>query len=102
MTDVSNALELDLDHGDVEVIQTKIPIPRLELRTRRGDISLTLPENASFELDGQTRQGEINNALGDAVKVDQEGHGGTIKGKIGNGPQIRLNTERGSLTVRKN
>jgi hypothetical protein len=99
---VSNALELDLDHGDVEVIQTKMPIPRLDLRTRRGDISLTLPENASFDLDGQTRQGDINNDLGDALKIEQEGRGGSIKGKVGNGPVVRLNTERGSLTVRKN
>jgi DUF4097 and DUF4098 domain-containing protein YvlB len=102
MTDVSNAVELDLDHGDVEVIQTKMPVPRLDLRTRKGDIALTLPEKASFDLDGQTRQGDINNDLGDALKVEQEGRGGTIKGKVGSGPVVRLNTERGSLTVRKN
>jgi len=102
MTDVASSLELDLDQGDVEVIQTKMPIPRLDLRTRKGNITLTLPENASFDLDGQTRQGDITNDLGDVLKVEQEGHGGTIKGKVGNGPVVRLNAERGSLTVRKN
>ncbi len=102
MTDVSNSLELDLDQGDVEVIQTKMPIPRLDLRSRKGDISLTLPENSSFDLEGQTRQGDITNDLGDALKVEQEGRGGSIKGRVGNGPPVRLNTERGSLTIRKN
>jgi hypothetical protein len=103
MTDVSESLELDLDQGDVEVIQTKMPVPRIDLRTHKGNIALTLPENASFDLEGQTRQGDINNNLGDVLKVEQEGRGGTIKGKAGNnGPSVRLNADRGSLTVRKN
>jgi DUF4097 and DUF4098 domain-containing protein YvlB len=101
-TDVTNSLELDLDRGDVEITQTKTPLPKLDIRDRNGDLTLAMPGNASFDLDGKVRQGEINNEFGELLSTSQEGHGGEIKGKAGNGPEIRLSTDRGNLTVKKN
>ena len=102
VTDVSNALELDVDHGDLEITQTKTPLPKMDIHSRNGDITLVIPEKASFDLDGTAHRGELNNEFGDALTTSQEGQGGAIKGKIGSGPEIKLTTDRGALTVKKN
>jgi DUF4097 and DUF4098 domain-containing protein YvlB len=102
VTDVSNALELDVDRGDLEITQTKTPLPKMDIHSRNGDITLAIPEKASFDLNGTAHRGDFNNEFGDALTTSQEGQGGTIKGKTGNGPEIKLSTDRGALTVKKN
>jgi len=102
VTDVTNSLELDINRGDIEIAQSKTPLPKLDIHSHNGDITLALPEKASFDLDGTARQGDINNDYGDALTATVEGKGGTLKGKIGNGPEIKLSTDRGALTVKKN
>ena len=103
ITDVTNSLELTLDRGDVQVTQTKSPLPKMEVRTRNGDLTLTAPEKASFELDARTGQGEAQNDFGSPLEAKSEGRSATLKGRAGGGgPKINLNTERGSVTVRKN
>ncbi|MES1257014.1 MAG: DUF4097 family beta strand repeat-containing protein, partial [Acidobacteriota bacterium] len=102
-TDVTNSLELTVDRGDIQVTQTKLPLPKMEIRSRNGDVTLTAPEKASFELDGRTGQGEAQNEFGSPIENQTEGRGATLKGRVGSGgPKITLTTDRGSLTVRKN
>ncbi|HVW83895.1 MAG TPA: DUF4097 family beta strand repeat-containing protein [Bryobacteraceae bacterium] len=100
-TDVTNSLELTVDRGDIQVTQTKAPLPKLDLHSRNGDITVTVPASAGFELDGRTGQGEVNNVFGPPLQTETDGRVGTIKGKVGAGPQITLGTERGALTIRK-
>ena len=102
VTDVTNGLELTLDRGDVQITQTKTPMPKMEIRTRNGDITLAAPEKAGFELDARTAQGEARNDYGAPFESKNDGRAATIKGKTGSGPQVTLNTERGGLTVKKN
>jgi DUF4097 and DUF4098 domain-containing protein YvlB len=102
ITDVTNSLELTLDRGDIEVTQTKAPLPKMEIRSRNGDITLAVPDKAGFELDGRTQQGEVENEFGSPLVNDSEGRGATIKGHVGTGPRISLTSDRGKLTVRKN
>ena len=102
VTDVTNGLELTLDRGDVRITQTKTPMPKMEIRTRNGDITLAAPEKAGFELDARTAQGEARNDYGAPFESKNDGRAATIKGKTGSGPQVTLNTERGGLTVKKN
>jgi hypothetical protein len=82
-TDVTGALELDVDHGDLEITQTKTWLPKMDIHTRNGDVTLTIPEKASFDLDGTTHRGDLNNEFGDALTTSQEGQGGTVKGRVG-------------------
>jgi len=102
VSDVSNSLELTLDRGDIQITQTKTPLPKMEIRSRNGDLTLTVPEKASFELDGRTGQGEVQNDFGSAFETRTEGRSSTIRGRIGTGPQISLSTDRGTVSVRKN
>ena len=48
---------MTLDRGDVQVKQTKMPLPKMEMHLRNGDITLTLPEKAAFELGRPHRPG---------------------------------------------
>jgi len=102
ITDVSNSLELTLDRGDIQVSQSKTPMPKMEIRTRNGDITVSAPEKSGFDLDARTAQGEASNEFGGSLEQKSDGRGATIKGKSGAGPQVILNTERGSLTFKKN
>jgi DUF4097 and DUF4098 domain-containing protein YvlB len=103
ITDVTNSLDLTLERGDIQVTQTKTPLPKMEIRTRNGDLTLTVPEKAAFELDGRTGQGEASNEFGSGLQNQSEGRGATLKGRAGGGgPKINLNTERGALNLRKN
>lgn len=102
VTDTTDSLELDLSRGDIEIIQTKTPLPKMDVHTRNGDIALAIPAAAAYEIEGKTHNGDTNNEFGDPFHTDRDGRGGTIKGKAGlSGPQISLETERGTVTVRK-
>ena len=101
-TDVSNSLELNVDRGDIQIDQTKSPVPQIDIRSRHGDVTLSLPEKAGFDLDGQTRQGEVTNSFGSSIQTKSAGRGSTIAGRSGSGPRLSVITDRGSITLRKN
>lgn len=57
ITDVTELLDLKVERGDIGVTATHSPLPKMDLHTRNGDINLTLPEHAGFQIDGSTSQG---------------------------------------------
>jgi DUF4097 and DUF4098 domain-containing protein YvlB len=101
VTDVTDSMDIDINHGDIEVVQDKTPLPKLDIHSQNGDLTLALPAKADFTLDATTRRGDVTNDWGDPLKTETEGHGRVIRGQIGNGPELRLLTNRGSVTVRK-
>ncbi len=100
-TDVTNSLELNVDRGDIQVSGSKLPLPKMDVHSRNGDITLTLPEKASFDLDGKTGNGEAENEFGSPLETHNDGHSATVKGRVGNGPQLVLMTDRGTLSIKK-
>jgi hypothetical protein len=101
LTDVSQAIEISLDRGDVELRASKLPLPRVEVRGNNVDVTLSLPDKAKFELRATTGRGQLDNAFGESVNVDERREGGTISGRTGDGPTITVNVNRGNLTLRK-
>jgi len=99
LSDFTQGLELTLDRGDV-TLRPKT-MPKIEAHTRSGDIDLALPNGARFDLKASTDRGEVHNDYGDPLKIDESHRGATITGVSGSGPQVRLETGRGSVTVRK-
>ena len=99
LSDFTQSLDLTLERGDVQLRPGKA-MPKLEVHTRSGDIDLGLPAGARFDLKASTERGEVHNDFGSPLTVDESNRGGTIAGSNG-GPQLRLETGRGSLTVRK-
>ena len=66
-----------------------------------GRIELVLPEKAKFDLQATAEHGEAVNDYGDAIQKETEGRTSTLKGRVGDGPTIRLTANRGSVTVRR-
>jgi DUF4097 and DUF4098 domain-containing protein YvlB len=100
-TDVSGALDLNVDRGDIHVTVNKTPVPKIDAHTRNGDISLALPENAEFQIDGSASQGDVNNEFGGGLYNQSNGRTSTIRGRIGNGPSVNIVTDRGNISIRK-
>ena len=99
-TDVTESINLDIDRGDVELRPGKTT-PKIDVKISSGDIELGLPPQSKFTLNATTRRGEITNDFDPRLKEDKENNGGTLAGTLGAGPEIKLSTNRGSLTLVK-
>jgi DUF4097 and DUF4098 domain-containing protein YvlB len=97
----TNGLELDVDRGDIELRPTHVPIGKMSVRTRSGNIEVALPQTAAFVITAKTERGDISNEFGDALKEMAEGRGAKLEGSVGSGPDINFQTQRGKITIRK-
>jgi hypothetical protein len=100
ISDFTQSLELTLDRGDIELRPGK-NMPKIEVHTRSGDLDLALAPGAKFDLKASTDRGEAHNDYGEPLRVDESDRGATIAGLASGGPQVRLETGRGAITVRK-
>jgi DUF4097 and DUF4098 domain-containing protein YvlB len=110
-TDVTGELDLSVDRGDIQVTQDKNPVPKMDVHSRNGNITVSIPEKAGFDLEGRTSQGEVQNEYGSTLETSIEQgarhhRSSTIKGtgtiSGGETPRILLTTDRGTITVEKN
>ena len=97
----TDALEMAVEKGDVDVRPEHLPLGKMIVHTRSGNIELALPQSAAFALTAATNHGEVDNQFGDALKERAEGRGARLEGSIGSGPDVNLQTDRGTITVRK-
>ncbi|MBV9769280.1 MAG: DUF4097 family beta strand repeat protein [Bryobacterales bacterium] len=100
LSDFMQSLELTLDRGDIDLKPGK-NLPKMEVHARSGDIDLALPAGAKFDLKASTERGEADNEYGEPLHEDTSGRGATIAGNTAGAPQLRLETGRGSITIRK-
>ena len=64
-----------------------------------GELDLTLPKHASFDLDAFSETGKVVNAFG--LEPQDEGRGTRVRGKVGAGEQrVELVNRQGTLTLR--
>ena len=101
LSDFTQGLEVELKSGDITLVPGALPVGKMSVKTRNGDIELTLPEQAKFELKGGTRHGEASNEWGDALKQESDKDGAMLTGVVGQGPTLVLTTERGGFTIHK-
>jgi len=101
LEDFTQSLELETERGDIDLKPGKLPVPKIDARSRSGNIDLELSESAKFELKATTTRGEAHNEYGEPIQTATEGQGGTLKGKTGDGPVITITTDRGAVTVKK-
>jgi hypothetical protein len=99
--DFTHSLELETERGDIELQPARVPLPKIEAKSRTGRIELVLPEKAAFELQATAEQGDAVNDFGPGIKKEVDGRTATLKGKVGNGPAILLTTSRGTVSVRR-
>lgn len=101
ITDFSDSLEIEIQRGDIQLAPGKSPLAKIDVHSHNGDVELTVPEKAQFDLRANTSQGEVHNDFGSAIRSDNEGRSSTLKSVDGKGPVITISTERGAVTVRK-
>ena len=101
MSNFSDSLEVSVDRGDLEIRPNRSAVGRMDLKTRAGNITLTMPASAKFDLEGVTEHGDTDNSYGEPLRTDRSGKGGKIEGKVGAGPDVRLHTNRGTIAVNK-
>jgi hypothetical protein len=100
ISDFTNSLELTVERGDIELRPGKLPVAKMDVHAHFGDVELSLPAGAKFDLTGITARGETYTDFGAPLRTERNGNGGSIRGSSG-GPVINLQTERGKMTVRK-
>jgi hypothetical protein len=86
--------------GDLDLLPGGSTLPSMEVRTEAGNIDLKLPPSARFDLKLMTERGRADNEYGPPLRVEDDGRVATITGGQG-GPQLRLTTQGGQVTVRK-
>jgi DUF4097 and DUF4098 domain-containing protein YvlB len=100
----TQALDVSVDRGDITLRPMQLPLSKIDARTRNGQVEIVLPEKAAFDLRAATGHGELTNEFGAVLKTvtdDRERGSGSITGSVGQGPSIVVQTDRGSVTVRK-
>jgi hypothetical protein len=99
--DFTNSLELETERGDIELQPKHVPLPKIEARSRSGQITLVLPDKAGFQLVANTDHGEAVNEFGAPIVKETDGRSASLKGTLGQGASIHMVTERGTVSVRK-
>jgi DUF4097 and DUF4098 domain-containing protein YvlB len=105
---VTRSKDIDLSeiYGDTDVTSSNGTISvepagpyAVRAKNDKGDVELTLPPNASANVDGHTHNGDIVTDFGLAVTGDEDK---TVTGKIGSGAaHIELSTSNGDLHIKK-
>jgi hypothetical protein len=101
LSDVTDSVNIDVEEGDVEVTQARLPMPRVDIRVHSGSVELALPTAARCNFNASTNHGEISNDFDDRLKQSSDGRGARLSGSLGGTTEVRLTTDRGGITVRK-
>ncbi len=102
ISDFSNSLEISLDRGDIDLRPGKLPLAKMDVHIRSGNIELSLPPAAKFDLTASTGRGEVSNDFGAPLKLERDSRrGATLRGSTGDGPAVNVQTDRGRVTVRQ-
>ena len=101
ISEFSGNLDVNLERGDLELTPLKLPLGRIQAHSRSGDILLILPAGAQYSLNASTNNGEISNQLEGPLKLDNSGRHATLRGTLGTGPTLDLETQRGQITLRQ-
>ena len=96
---VSGDLRLEDSNGAVQVTMRKMG--NIQIDNRNGDIQLSLPPQAGFNVEARARNGEIQSDFNE-LKIENANDQAKADGSVGNGgPSIRLNNEHGTIEIHK-
>jgi len=90
ITDVTNAVEISVDRGDIDLRPGKLPLAKIDAHTRSGDLELALPTGAKFDLTAGTRRGDVTNDYGSPIRRESDRQGATLRGTQAGGPTVTL------------
>jgi DUF4097 and DUF4098 domain-containing protein YvlB len=79
----SDAVDIAVDRGDIQLKPAHLPLGKMTVRTRSGDIDVSLPDKATVAVVATTNHSEIQNDFSPALKEDTREHGARLEGAIG-------------------
>lgn len=92
-------LRLEDSNGAVQVTMRKIG--NIQIDNRNGDIQLSLPTQAAFNMEARAQNGEVQSDFSE-LKIENTNNLAKADGSVGNGgPSIRLNNEHGTIEIHK-
>jgi DUF4097 and DUF4098 domain-containing protein YvlB len=99
---ITGDVQVDNANGDIEIRPAdKLPMGKISLTGKRGDISLTLPANAGFQVDATTRKGDITTDFS-SLKIDSSSGGSHATGTVGNGAaKLQISADTGDIRINK-
>ena len=99
---VTGDIQVENANGDIEIhAADKLPMGKMNLNGKHGDISLTIPANAGFQLEATTRKGDITTDFG-SLKIDSSSGGSRASGTVGNGAsKLQINADTGDIRINK-
>lgn len=101
LEDVSGEVHIDDKNATIEV-QGKAPLGNTDITSLRGEIDVSIPANAAFQLDAQSKGGRIQ-ASDYNITTDNDAQVTVAKTTVGKGgPMIRLRADHGTIQIRKN
>jgi len=101
ISDFTNELDVVVDRGDINVRPGILPLARMDVQTRTGDVTLSLPPAAKFDLTATTAHGDAENEFGPPVRIQDEGRGASLRGTVPGGPTVNVRSDHGKVVVRK-
>ncbi len=101
VTDFTDEMEVVVDRGDINLRPGSLPLAHVDVQTRTGDITMSLPPGAKFDLNATTTHGDAENQYGSPIREQSEGRGSSLRGTAPGGPTLSMRTEHGKVVVRK-
>jgi DUF4097 and DUF4098 domain-containing protein YvlB len=99
---VTGDLEVENSNGDIEIHPAaKMPMGKMTITGKHGDITLVLPPNAGFQVDATTRKGDITSDFS-PLRTEQTNGASHTTGTVGNGAaKLQINADTGDIRINK-
>jgi DUF4097 and DUF4098 domain-containing protein YvlB len=99
LEDVSGDVHIDDRNASVEVSSKGAP-GNTDISNIHGEIDLSFPANAGFQLDAQSIGGEIQSEFN--LNVNNQGNTATARGTVGKGgSDVRVKADHGTIQIKK-
>ena len=95
-------IEVENSNGDIEIHPaSKLPMGKMTITGKHGDVTLVLPPNAGFTLDAMTRKGDITSDFS-PLRTEQTNGSSRSTGTIGNGAsKLQISSDTGDIHINK-
>jgi len=99
---VSGDIEVENSNGGIEIHPAnKLPMGKMMITGKHGDITLILPANAGFQLDATTHKGDITSDFS-PLRTEESNGSSRATGTIGNGAaKLQINADTGDIRINK-
>jgi Putative adhesin/Domain of unknown function (DUF5668) len=104
LDNVTGKIQVDNHSGNITVRYTDPPREPLELTTQSGDIDVSLPAKAVFDVSARAdNNGEISSDFSELQsKIDEQRGNTRLDGSVGShGPKLDLRTTHATIRIRK-